>query len=118
MTNAAQPYRRRSRRVKMGQPLKLASSDPTGETFESIETTKNVSPEGLYFITKRECYHEGARLFVTVPYHAEDDSRNREYVGQVIRVELLESGQRGVAIQLLSSMATNPPTNLPGNRLH
>jgi hypothetical protein len=116
--DAAHPYRRRSRRVKMGQTLKLVSSDPSGEVFENIETTKNVSPEGLYFITQRECYHEGVRLFVTLPYHSGTDPRNREYVGQVIRVDMLENGQRGVAIQLLSSMATNPPTNLPGSKLH
>jgi hypothetical protein len=102
----------------MGQTLKLVSSDPDGAVFESVETTRNVSPEGVYFITERECYEEGVRLFVTLPYHSGTDPRNRDYVGQVIRVEKLENGQRGVAIQLLSSMATNPPTNLPGTKLH
>ena len=100
----------------MGQPVKLASSDPSGELFEDIETTKNVSPEGLYFTTSRECYHEGTRLFVTLPYHSATDHRNREYVGQVIRVELLKGGQHGVAIQLLSSLATTAPTKSPGSK--
>jgi hypothetical protein len=118
MQYPSQPYPRRSRRVKMGQPVKLTSSDPRGEAFEDIETTKNVSPNGLYFTTQRECYHEGMRLFVTLPYHALSDSRNREYVGQVIRVELLEGGQRGVAIQLLSSLGTTPTASFPGSKPH
>jgi len=116
MLNPAQQYRRRSHRVKMGQPVKLASSDPSGELFEDIETTKNVSPEGLYFITSRECYHEGMRLFVTLPYHSVTDHRNRDYVGQVIRVELLKGGQRGVAIQLLSSLAKTLPSKISGEK--
>ncbi len=108
MDSTGQPYpHRRSRRVKMGQPVKLASSDPRGEVFEDIETTKNVSVEGLYFISQRTSYHEGMRLFVTLPYHSPLDSRNREYLGQIIRVEPLEGGQRGVAVQFLSSRATS-----------
>lgn len=116
MQKIGQQYRRRSRRIKMGQPMKLASSDPRGEAFEDFETTKNVSPEGLYFTTPRECYHEGMRLFVTLPYYSPPDPRNHQYVAQVVRVELLEDGQRGVAIQLLSSLATTPPTKLPGTK--
>jgi hypothetical protein len=99
----------------MGQPVKLASSDPRGEVFEDIETTKNVSPEGLYFTSQRASYHEGMRLFVTLPYHSPSDPRNREYVGQIIRVELLEGGQRGVAVQFMSSRG-KPPTNPRGPR--
>ncbi len=98
----------------MGQPMKLASSDPSGEAFEDFETTKNVSPDGLYFTTPRECYHEGMRLFVTLPYYSPPDPRNRQYLAQVVRVELLDNGQRGVAVQLLSSLATTPPTKLLG----
>jgi hypothetical protein len=118
MDNPGQPLPRRSRRVKMGQPVKLASSDPRGEVFEDFETTKNVSPGGLYFTSQRERYHEGMRLFVTLPYHSPTDSRNREYVGQVIRVELLEGGQRGVAIQFLSSRSATPSSNLGGAKAH
>ncbi len=116
MKNAGHPYRRRSRRVKMGQPLKLATSDPSREQFEEFETTKNVSPEGLYFTTRHDCYDEGMRLFVTLPYRSATDHRNSEYVGQVIRVELLGGGRRGVAIQLLASLATTPARNLPGSQ--
>jgi len=56
-----QQYRRR-RRIKMGQHIKLASSDPSGEVFEDIETTKNVSSEGFYFTTERELSRRNASL--------------------------------------------------------
>jgi hypothetical protein len=99
----------------MGEPVKLRPSSPRGESFEEIATTRNVSREGFYFLTKRESYQEGMRLFVTIPYHSPTDLRNREYVGQVARVELLDDDERAVAVQLLSSLTATPPTRLPGS---
>jgi len=65
---------------------------------------RNVSPEGLYFLTKREHYQEGTRLLVTLPYHLPRERGDCEDLAQVVRVELLDDGQRGVAVQLLSSV--------------
>jgi len=45
------------------------------------------------------------RLAVTLPYHSPPASSDREYLAQVVRVALLENGQRGIAIRLLSSIA-------------
>jgi PilZ domain len=114
MRDIRQQYHRRSRRVTMGEPVKLRPSSPRDESFEEIATTRNVSREGFYFLTKRESYQEGMRLFVTIPYHSPTDLRNREYVGQVARVELLDD-ERGVAVQLLSTLTATPPTGLPGS---
>ena len=94
--------RRRSRRLKIGQPLKVRPTDPKGEVFEDISKTKNVSREGFYFLTQRKAYLEGMRLFVTLPYHGAGDLRNHEYVGQVLRVDASQEDQWGVAVQLLS----------------
>ena len=44
----------------------------------------------------------GIYLLVTLPYHCPRDRGDREYLAQVVRIELLDDGQRGVAIQLLS----------------
>lgn len=68
-----------------------------------IGATQNVSREGFYFHTTRDSYAEGVRLSVTLPYHGLNDLRNREHIGQVVRVETLPNGQFGVAIRLLSS---------------
>lgn len=73
--------------------------------FEEIGTTSNVSCEGFYFLTKREHYYEGMLLLVTLPYHLPRDRRDRDYLAQVVRVELLDDGQRGVAVQHLLAVA-------------
>ncbi len=108
MQDLHQPNRRRNRRLKIGQPLKVRPSDPHAEVFEELGTTKNVSREGIYFLSQRSSYKEGMRLFVTLPYHSPVDPSDHEYIGQVIRVELLSDGQHGIAVQLLSSVSAPP----------
>ncbi|MFI5097658.1 MAG: PilZ domain-containing protein [Candidatus Acidiferrales bacterium] len=98
--------RRRSRRIRIGQPLKVSPSDPHDPHFEETATTKNVSRDGIYFLTKNETYREGMRLFVTVPYHFPSAPHDLEYLGQVARIENLPDGYRGIAVQLLSSINT------------
>jgi hypothetical protein len=100
--------RRRTRRVKIGQPFKIRPSDPKDEHFEETNTTKNASREGIYFLTRRESYYEGMRLFVTLPHHFPNDPLSQEYIGQVTRIERLQNGQWGVALQLLSSVGLKP----------
>jgi len=104
MQETARKYHRQSRRVTIAQPVRLRPADQRGQFFEEIGTTKNVSQEGFYFLTHRETYEEGMRLFVTLPYHFPPDRDDREHIGQVVRVELLGDGQRGIAVQLLSSV--------------
>ena len=104
MQEIARHYHRRSRRISLGQPVRLLPSLPRGEFFEEIGTTSNVSREGFYFLTKRQHYQEGVRVLVTLPYHSPRDRSDCDYLGQVVRVELLDDGQRGVAVQLLSSV--------------
>lgn len=100
-------YHRRSRRVSIAQPVKLIPSATRGQFFEEVATTSNVSREGFYFLTKRDHYQEAMRLLVTLPYHCPRDRSDRVYVAQVIRIELRDDGQCGVAVQLLSSVG-NP----------
>jgi PilZ domain len=103
MHEVRQNERRRSRRVRMGQSLRVRPSDPKDPGFEEIGTTKNVSRDGVYFITQRANYYEGMRLFVTLPYHSPINPLNHEYIGQVARLDELGNGQHGVAVRLLSS---------------
>jgi len=46
------------------------------------------------------------RLVVTLPYHSPRERRDREYIAQVVRVEQFDDGDRGVAVQLLSSVGS------------
>ena len=104
MQEIARQYHRRSRRINIGEPVRLVPSIPRGEMFEEIGTTSNVSREGFYFLTNRRHYEESMRLLVTLPYHLPRESGDHNYLAQVVRVELLDDGQLGVAVQLLSSV--------------
>jgi hypothetical protein len=90
----------------MGQSLRVRPSDPKDAPFEEIGTTKNVSRDGIYFVTQQESYYVDMRLFVMLPYHSPVNPLNHEYLGQVARVDELGKGQRGVAVRLLSSADT------------
>ena len=104
MQSIKQQERRRSRRIRIGQPLKVRPSEPRDPHFEEISTTKNVSRDGIYFHSKNKGFYEGMRLFITVPFHLPGDPLDQEYIGQVARIENLPDGNRGIAIQLLSSL--------------
>jgi hypothetical protein len=99
------PERRRSRRVRIGQALKIRASDQKGEQFEETSTTKNVSRDGIYFISQIGSYFEGMRLLVAVPHHTPKEPLDREYLGQVARVDKLPDGQWGIAVQFLSAVS-------------
>jgi hypothetical protein len=97
------PERRRSRRIKIGQPLKIRPSDPNDEQFEENNVTANVSRDGIYFVSRNNVYREGARLRVAVPHHFPHEPQDREYLGQVVRVDTLPASRWGIAVQLLSA---------------
>jgi hypothetical protein len=102
MQSSNTPERRRSRRLRIGQPVRIRPSDPKDKYFEDHNTTKNVSRDGIYFLTTISNYYEGMRLFVVVPHHTPRSPQDREYLGQVVRVDALQEVQWGIAVQLLS----------------
>ncbi|HKM83469.1 MAG TPA: PilZ domain-containing protein [Candidatus Acidoferrum sp.] len=108
MREPRQQERRRSRRIRIGQPLKVRPSDPHDVPFEETATTKNVSRDGIYFLSKNQTYRAGMRVFVTLPYHFPRDPHDVEYLGQVARIEILPDGNFGIGVQLLSSINSNP----------
>jgi PilZ domain len=99
--------RRKSRRIRIGQPVKIRPSDPKDKYFEDKTATKNVSRDGIYFVSSVSSYYEGMRLFLIVPHHMPRDPQDREYLGQVVRVEALPEGRWGVAVNLLSNWSGN-----------
>ena len=108
MNDSKTTERRRTRRVKMKQSLRIRPTDPKDGTFEELGATRNVSQDGIYFVSKREAYREGMRLFVTVPYHSPLSPQNYEYLGQIARIDELGNGERGIAIKFLSSANRRP----------
>lgn len=99
------PEKRKSRRIRIGQPLKIRASDPKDAEIEETNVTKNVSREGIYFVSEKAAFREGMRLYVMVPYHTPRDPKDREYLGQVARIEPLPEGQWGVAVHFLYEVA-------------
>lgn len=100
MSNVDQRERRKTRRVRMKQPLRVRPADPKdGRLGEELGTSKDVSQNGVYFVTQRQGYYQGMRLFVMLPYDSSARQQNYEYFGEVIRIEDLGDNQRGVAIK-------------------
>jgi hypothetical protein len=96
--------KRRSRRIRIGQPMRVRVPGPKDTQFEEVNVTKNVAREGIYFVSALAAYHEGMRIYVTVPYHRPRESQDREYLAQVVRVERLADKQSGVAVQFLTEV--------------
>jgi PilZ domain len=96
--------KRRSRRIRIGQPIKVRVPGSKDRQFEEVNVTRNVARDGIYFLSPLADYHEGMRLYVTVPYHTPPESQDREYLGQVVRVERLADQQSGVAVKFLTEV--------------
>jgi PilZ domain len=103
MHEKRQAERRRTRRVRMKQGMRVRPTSPKDGPFEEVGTTTNVSQDGVYFVTKKDVYREGMRLYVTVPYHSPFSPQNYEYLGQVARIEAMADGKKGIAVRFLSS---------------
>jgi len=103
MSQVRESERRRTRRVRMKQTLRVRPANPKDGSFEEIAATKNMSQDGLYFVTEREAYYQGMRLFVTVPYHSPYSQQNYDYLAQIARIDELGNRQRGIAVRFLPS---------------
>src|SRR5579862_4830734 len=106
-----------SRRAKIAKPVRVRPSEPRDDHFEDIPVSVNASKTGIYFVTRLHSYYPGMRVFVTFPYSSPHDPMNAEYVAQVVRVEKLENGKTGVAVNLKMSMNfSGPGAARSGNR--
>ena len=88
--------RRGRLRVRMLKPLRVRSQDPRHK--DDIPTTLNVSRDGLYFTTWAEHYHVGMYVGVIFPYSSVD-AVNVQSEGRIIRIDRLEDGRLGIAVQ-------------------
>ena len=116
MQETRQQERRRSCRIRIGQPLKVRPSDPRDAHFEEASTTRNVSRDGIYFLSKNKSFYEGMRFFITLPFHFPSDPLDQEYIGQVTRIENLPDGSRGIAVQILSAVGIKPVIAVAGTK--
>jgi hypothetical protein len=73
----------------------------TFNEFDEILPTLNASMDSVYFVSKNRRYKEGLRVFITYPYSDSPGSINQESLGKVVRVDELDHGRRGIAVQIL-----------------
>lgn len=95
--------RRRKRRARMVQPVRVRPSEPISNDFDDVLGTINVCRDGIYFPTTRDTYKKGMRLFVTFPFRGHSEM-NPEYIGQVVRIDQLPDGKLGIAVHLLHTI--------------
>jgi hypothetical protein len=95
------PERRRKGRHKLPQTIRVRPSVPHAHDFDEILLTLNSSRNSVYFVSKNESYKKGMRLFITYPYSQALGSINRESLGEVVRIDDLGNGRRGIAVDIL-----------------
>jgi hypothetical protein len=101
---SAHSERRITRRCKISQLMRIRPSDPEKDHFEDLRSTMSVSRNGVYFQTSEQGYELGMRLFITMPYSQEPAAMNREYLAEVVRMDLRPNGLTGIGIKLLMEM--------------
>src|SRR5258708_846830 len=90
--------RRGNQRTDMALPVLARSLDPAYK--EEVQITSNTSRNGLYFKTRSKHYSVGMCVSVIMGY-APNHRVNSEAFGQVVRVDRLEDGSFGIAIEIL-----------------
>ena len=88
---------RASRRVKIARPLLARPSDP--KCMEEVQTTLNTSRDGLYFRTRAKHYYVRMRVSVILGYVPTDRCNSTSF-GEVVRIDRLQDGSFGVAVQI------------------
>ncbi len=96
--------RRRSRRCKIKQMVRVRPSNPELEHFEEVCGTTSMSRSGVYFHTQLPAYELGMRLFVTIPYTDDPAALSREYLAEVVRLDTLDEESIGVGLKLLMDL--------------
>lgn len=92
--------RRTLERVKISIPVHIRAVAPSEHAILEATTTIDVNRQGLCFGTSRDHYEVGMALSLTFPYSSPGMVR-REFVGNVVRVDLLPNGRRSVGVQFI-----------------
>ena len=101
MSGAEGKERRRKSRARLTLMIRERPSNAGVAEFDEILPTLNVSREGVYFASKNKIYRRGMRVFITYPYLDSPGSINRESLGEVVRIDQLDDGRRGIAVAIL-----------------
>ena len=100
--------RRRSRRCKITQVMRIRPSDPERKYFDDLRSSVSVSRSGIYFHTTELGYEVGQRLFITMPYPNDHSTIGREYLAEVVRKDTLQNGMIGIGFKTLMEITEQP----------
>lgn len=89
--------RRREQRQPGPRQVWIQGTDANGENIEEVQSMRNYSQGGFYFITPLHCYRVGMHLNVIPSF----GTLNMEYVAEVVRVEPKPRMSYGVGVKLL-----------------
>jgi hypothetical protein len=105
MTTSSLPEQRHWPRARLSCSVRARPSQPTAGEFDEVLVTLNSCRRGCYFTTDNIRYKKHLRLFFTFPYSGLPGAINRDYLGEVVRVDDLKNGRRGVAVTLLMTIS-------------
>jgi hypothetical protein len=98
VSTMVQQERRAGLRMAIAKPVLACPFGP--ECTEEVQTTSNISSDGLYFETPSNHYRKGMPISVVVGYGS-DNRFHPPSFGRVARVDRLKNGHFGIAIQIL-----------------
>ena len=101
MPRSSQPERRRKSRMKLPQIVRVRPSHFSDDDFDEVLPTLNVSRSSIYFASHHNSYFKGMRLVVTFPYSTAPGALNREFIGEVVRIDPLAGELRSIAVHLV-----------------
>jgi hypothetical protein len=90
--------RRTNSRFPVAQPVLTCTFGP--EYKEEVQVTSNTSSNGLYFETASQHYRVGMLTSVLVGYTPGTRYSSPSF-GRVVRIDRLENGNCGIAVQIL-----------------
>jgi hypothetical protein len=106
--------RRRERRARLTMPARVRPSDPKDGDFDEVCLTINASRGGLFFLSDRDDYEQGLRVFLTFPHSELPDPFSSNYLAEVVRVERKANGKLGVALRILTGVNLQPGSSFGG----
>jgi CheY-like chemotaxis protein len=99
-SSGAPGERRRRRRAMISAPIRVRTSQLTGDGPDDISTTIDVSRAGILFLTASVGYARGMKVKVIFPYSKAPEVLQAEQDGCVARVAEMPGGRHAVAIVL------------------
>ncbi len=103
--------RRRRKRAKISAQVHIRTAN-SGNRFEEVCTSVDVSRDGLLFTSGRSTYSVGQSIDVTFPYSAGAAALNTPEPAEVVRVTEQPGNRFAVAIQFVAAKSLQQKSNI------